>query len=45
MTTGAEMYIELDRVGGPHGLDTRDYISIPVFVHFGDGRVVWLVLS
>lgn len=40
MITIAEECIELECIGGPHALNTRDYISVTVFVHFGDGRVV-----
>ena len=45
MTTGAEIWIELDCIGGPLALDTRDYISIPVFVQFGDVKIVGMILS
>ena len=38
--TVAEIFVELERIGGHHVLDARDHVSVPVFVQFGDGRVV-----
>ena len=40
VTTVAEIGVELECIGGPHALDARDYISVPVFVRFGDVGVV-----
>lgn len=40
MATIAEICVELECVGCPQALDTRDHISVPVFVHFGDCSVV-----
>ena len=40
MHTVAEIFIELERIGSHHVLDARDYVSVPVFVQLGDGRVV-----
>lgn len=40
MTTVAEICVELVCIGRPHALDPRNHISVPVFVHFGDGSVI-----
>ena len=40
MCTVAEIFIELERIRRPHVLDTRDHVSVPMFVDLGDGRVV-----
>lgn len=40
MTTVAEVSVEQKFIGGPHGLDTRNHIPVPVFVPLGDGGIV-----
>ena len=40
MITVAKKCVELECIGGAHVLNTRDNISVPVLVHFGDVRVV-----
>ena len=40
MATITEKCIELEGIGGPHALDTRNYVSVAVFVHLGDGTVI-----